>query len=677
MSKKTCISHILIAFGLFLSIAQGSTGNASNQTINTDKVENIVEITDIIEKEALKSVDFTQFSPLSNNINIIKDFSWSPDGTKLLVRTEVAIRTKNVSKEDKAFFARCSDNPFGVPEDVSSLFWINADGSELTSIARAEESIRAARNKTYAAIGSVESTGWNSGGDKIVFNIWNGCGGSGEKLHLSDGKGSVLAETNGSEFMQWSPDRNGVAILESEKEKSLISIIDARNSTIKQLSLNISIKDYFMIKWSPDGEKIAIIGNENIYMVNAYDFSVHQLTAGIKAKELSWKRDGTKLVFTAVDGLYIMDADGSNSTLIEIGNFNLVRWGAHWLLESWSSDGKKIVLRKMVNETEIFGKFYVLIIDGKATRLIAAVPDLGKYSSFVSWSPDGRKILFSKTDEKGKLDKLYVFDIESETTKLIASGLVAENVNPDITWSPDSKKIAYYSFGSKSIHTINPDGPGRVTPSESYYEYRWGLDNRIYSFINNSFIKLYPDGTERLPLIESFPSDDNWHRIYLSPDGSRILFASGNYSTWKERIYILKMKGYDEVMSINVPGSTKEGDDAFIEVKSMSKPVENATIFLNGSEIGKTNESGFLKYSFKEARNLKLSAAKQGFRTANKSITVEELPSEQSSPELALTATPQIAKPATVAVTPKAPGFDSVLTISILSTICLFKRRHN
>lgn len=670
MNNKTGILIILIL--LISSLVSIETGIAKvvSLTIATDKVESLVEITDIVEKESLNSIDFTQFSPLTNNpnINVIKNYLWSFDGSKLLVRAEVPLRTKNASADDKKNFARCSEGPFGVPEGVFSLFWINVDGSGFTDIARAEESIRAASNNTYTAI---MDGGWNLDGDKIVFQIFNGCGGSGKKLYVSDRNGSILAETNGSEFMQWNPDRNRVAILESGNEKSVISIIDIRNYTVKQLSLNISIAGYYMIKWSPDGEKIAFIGNENIYMTNAYDFSVRQLTTGIKAKELSWKRDGTKLLFIAEDGLYIMDADGSNSTLIEKGNFNLVRWGPQFLLESWSSDGKKIVLSKRINEKEIFGKFYILVIDGTATKLIAAAPDLGKYSSFVSWGPDGKKMLFSETDETGKLDKLHFFDIESGKAKPMASALVVENVNPEsITWSPNSERIAFYSFESKSIYTVNSDGTDRVAIPESYYEYIWGLDNKIYSFTNGALIKVNQDGTEQLPLAKDFPTYDNWHHIYLSPDGSRILFASGNYSTKQERIYILKMKGYDEVMSIYVPNSIREEDNALIEVKSISKPVENATITLNGKEIGKTNENGYLKYKFEDAGYYKLNAIKQGFRTANKSIAIKE---RGQSPEPTITTA--ASAPTVVDATPRSLGFSSIFAvIALILTIYLIKK---
>ncbi len=111
----------------------------------------------------------------------------------------------------------------------------------------------------------------------------------------------------------------------------------------------------------------------------------------------------------------------------------------------------------------------------------------------------------------------------------------------------------------------------------------------------------------------------------------------------------------------------------------MSKPVENATIFLNsktnengfiffnGMEIGATNETGFLKYSFREAGNYKLSAAKQGFRSASKSITIQER----------LPETTDIAAPAPQVTDniPRTPGFSSLLAgIMLIVSIFLIKR---
>lgn len=669
----------LAIFGLSLSIAQVSTANASNLTIDTDKVESLLEITDIVEKEALKSIDFTQYSLLSNSI--MKEFWWSPDGSKLLIRTDVALRIENASKEDKTFFRSCSDSPFGPHVVVTSLFWINADGSEFTGIARAEETIKSARNNTYAAI---TSAGWDSDGDKILFQVSNGCKSDEKdfsKFYVSDRKGSIFAEmkVTGSPFVHWNNNRSRGAVLDGEGEKSRISIIDVENSTVKQLSPGISIQSYIgSLKWRPGGNELAFrdYKNKNIYTVDADDYSVKQLTSGT---DLSWKPDGKKLIYTTEDGIYSIDADGSNPSLVEKGNFHLVRMGTQWSLEPWSPDGRKIVLGSRSSEKDNREKLYVLVFDEAATKLLSPESDSGKYSIFDSWSPDGKKLLFKETDGRS-IDKLLVFDIDSGTTKLIASASDTESVNIGSTaWSPDGSRIhfgiGFASTGKSVKYTVNSDGTDKVTLPENYFAemegaYGWGTD-RIYYLTKDSLVKANPDGTEQ-PIVKNISTNIySSNEMSLSPDGSKILLTVGNMLK-RERnsnSYILKLKGYDEVMSIYASGSIKQGDAALIEVKSMSKPVEKAVITLNGKEIGITNETGFLKYRFNEAGTYRLSVAKQGFRTANNSIIVKE-----ASPEPAVTTTATPA-PAVVENTPQSPGFSSIFTVcALILTIYQIKK---
>lgn len=97
-----------------------------------------------------------------------------------------------------------------------------------------------------------------------------------------------------------------------------------------------------------------------------------------------------------------------------------------------------------------------------------------------------------------------------------------------------------------------------------------------------------------------------------SPDGSRLLIESQNGQTSRNDVLIAKLSGYDSI--------------------------------------------------------------KQGFRAANKSMIIQAS-NEQPSPELTLTATPQIAE--SITTTPRVPGFDAALAIGILYTIYLFKRRYN
>ncbi len=573
MIKKISAALLFVAVGLFISIVKIDIASAANLTTDADNVDSLIEITDIIEKEMQKSTDSTKFDIFYTVTD--NDFLWSPDGSKLLILAHRIMMTKGLESRSDTRRVRCGE--FGLSERASTLFWMNADGSEITTIARAEESIRAAKTNTAAFI---QSAWWSLNGDKIVFLVLNPCDETPHNLYISDRNGSILAEVKGLDYppLKWSPDRNKINILD-RNDKTRIYVIDVENSTVKQLSLGIRAIGYLDdMKWSPDGEKIAFIGYKNgeIYTVDTNNSFVQQLTNNMELRGLSWKPDGKKLVLVAVDGFYLIDADGSNLTLIKKENFGLGLWG------------------------------------------------LG------SWSPDEKKLYFSNGNEKDASIQYYVLDIEEMTTKSVASG--------------------------QDMHGA--------------------VDNRVY-FTNTVLVKVNPDGTE-LPLVKNISSNIySRNEISSSPDGSRVLFTIGSMLTGRTSTYILKLKGYDEVMSIYVPSSVKQGDAALIEVKSMSKPVENATIFLNGRELGKTNESGFLKYSFKEAGNLRLSAVKKGFRTASKSIMVQELPYEQSSPEPTLTATPQITESVTVAVAPKVPGFDVTLTLTILSTIYFIKRRYN
>ena len=665
---------MLAAFCLFL-LTHINIASATNLTIDTERVESLVEITDIVEKKWLKSVDFAIFDPLnSRDFNAQKDFLWSPDGSKLLILTQTYIRTKNASADDKKSFARCSPGPFGIPERISDLFLINADGSELANIVRTETSIRTAKNNTASFIDNAESVEWNSDSDKIILRMVNPCDDYSNNLYVLNRNGSTIAEIKdiAGGFTQWNPDRSKIAIL--DKERTRIHLTDLKNSTVKQIPLGISVGYYhiaYSTAWSPDGEKISFIGSKDgeIYTVNIHNSSVRQLTTTMAARGLSWEPDGKKLVFVAEDGLYVMEKDGSNPILIGKGNF---------YFGSWSPDGRKIVLTDF-DEKENSYKTYVLVINEITTKLITPASDSGKYLEFVSWSHDGKKIIFRETDAR-YFDVLYVFDIDGETIKQIVSASDSKVFN-HISLSPNGGRIAFTSDEGRSIYTENSDGTDRVTLVERDSAglegmYGWGSDNKIYSFTDNALIKVNPDGTERLPLVKNLPINAySYNRLSLSPDGSRILFTVGSLETHeRKRHYLLKMKGYDEVMSIYAPNSIEQGTEAFIEVKSMSKPVENVVISLNGREIGKTNDTGFLRYSFKEAGNYKLSAVKQGFRNANKSITVKEQSSE-NSPEQTVAIT--TSAPTATADAPKTPGFSMIFAgIVLIASIFLIKRRN-
>lgn len=444
--------------------------------------------------------------------------------------------------------------------------------------------------------------------------------------------------------------------------EEVISVTDIVKPHTVNDSKEVSLKPswYFMgpVQWSPDGGRIVI------------------------RSMVGWSQS------EEVNEVYVMNADGTGLTKIASSRF-LKSKGGRIANPTWIQGGDKIAF--FLNRPNA-SRFVVVNPDGTGLRAIGT--NLSDMDSVLAFLPDA-----------GHWQGFYIGDL-NEFTTVAADGMNLENILEEDR-KTNAEKIAFMERPKYSLYTMNPDGTGKtllaLTGWGEFFErpvYAWNPsgDKIVFSAIidpvtgkqvdfdifwaRKEYYEAHiflsnPDGTERVQLTAKEPYNvitGGW-----SPDGSRLIIGSSSdieMRAWN--VSIIKLRGYDEVLSVYAPSSIKQGTGVFIEVKSMSKPLENAAIFLNGREIGTTNESGFLKYSFKEAGNYTLSAVKQGFRTANKSIIIQELP-EQSLPEPTLTITPQITKPATTAatLTPTAPGFASALTLAILSTIYFTKRRYN
>ena len=99
------------------------------------------------------------------------------------------------------------------------------------------------------------------------------------------------------------------------------------------------------------------------------------------------------------------------------------------------------------------GALYVAKSDGSGLRQLHAGPT---YYSRPRWSPDRRRIAFSRLDLNTLVSGVYVIDVDGP------DGMVrlAEGSNP--AWSPDGSTIAYvagkFMAGGIGVHVMNADG---------------------------------------------------------------------------------------------------------------------------------------------------------------------------------------------------------------------------
>jgi len=221
---------------------------------------------------------------------------------------------------------------------------------------------------------------------------------------------------------------------------------------------------------------------------------------------------------------------------------------------TWSPDGKHLIF-------SMAGSLWQQnITSDEATQL---TEDVG-YDYQPDWSPDGKYVVFVRYN--GTSCELMLLDISSGNIKALTSN---KAVNLEPRWSPDSKRIVFTSTensGHFLLYTGNLEGDqlseivrltedDKSTTARYYYSSfdhninpTWSRDGKSIYFITNKEIAhgtgdMVMMNWETKEIKTILHEETNWRtRPDISPDGTRIIYSSYLGRNWHQ-LWLLPVAG--------------------------------------------------------------------------------------------------------------------------------------
>jgi serine/threonine-protein kinase len=230
--------------------------------------------------------------------------------------------------------------------------------------------------------------------------------------------------------------------------------------------------------------------------------------------------DGKKLagrVIAANDKIHIFDLERQTLT-------RLTNTPGNDDVPIWSPDGSLIAYS---NDLEGIRHIFIINSDGGAPARKLVAGDANNFSN--CWTPDGKRLLFSRVDEGGKA-QIWVVSVDGSSDP--EPVLVEENSNGQARLSPDGRWLAYLSDSSGQVNVyIRPferaGGPVRVSIDEGFTP-RWAPDGSTLYFVANDKMMAAPVSTEGGLRVgapeELFELDEEvFGPLPISPDGEKFL----------------------------------------------------------------------------------------------------------------------------------------------------------
>jgi len=309
---------------------------------------------------------------------------------------------------------------YGVDGDV---FLADLDGSNAVKIADgvpvdgADECAPGDERTEYIAFG----TAWSPDGRYLAYWDW-GCpvpAGAWGTVLISDAAGNVLASFPGQGWtISWSPDSTRVAVWDSWGEgDSTIGVYGLDGVRQAALTVPPGLMPYgdYSPTWSRDGTSLLLPGVQ----VPLDGRAPQPLPADDPTPRVGWRAvyspDGTSVAYLGREGsLVVADADWPDAQEVGPTAFWDAAWSPNGDLVAFIQDGTELLVRDVAT--------------GADTSLVAVTRS--EYLSVMEFSPDGDRILFTRSDADGGRSSLWSINADGSDLRRLVDGVDWADLRP-------------------------------------------------------------------------------------------------------------------------------------------------------------------------------------------------------------------------------------------------------
>lgn len=255
-------------------------------------------------------------------------------------------------------------------------------------------------------------------------------------------------------------------------------------------------------------------GTPGLYLVNADGSGLRELTLSEPLGD-----PGASCVALSRDGSTLAYQSSRDESLVVVGGGRSKLFGGRiYCGFALSPDGRTIAY-----SAYRLGRSELDLLDvATGRRVVLTRPPPGRGDSSPQWSPDGRRLVFSRYESNGNYcpcSGLYVVGRNGSGLRLLSGGRGRSVFYPP-SWSPDGKRIAFDA--QNGLFVIGATGTGRRRISSDQFVPVWsprGDEIALTGYTGGAagLFVVHPDGSGLRQLLSVAPASVRW-----SPEGQRL-----------------------------------------------------------------------------------------------------------------------------------------------------------